>query len=98
MLSTLKKYVAHLRFLRRAYRELQQAAYEATTPERYGAGLQDIRRFVAWRFRRVQKGADLNNEILGLSCDVHRMYISPTHAGAARLRGSQRMTIEQEGH
>lgn len=97
MIARIKKAIAHYRFLSRAQSELEQAAYEATTPERYGAGLHDIRRFVAYRFRRVCKGHDLNDEILALSCDVNRMYINTDNKGAARIRSMERITVEQEG-
>lgn len=96
MISAIKRYFAHRRALRRAYAALQQAAYDATTPERYTAGYYDIKRLVKWRYRRVQKGYDLFNEICSLTEDIGRLYIGGKHPGKARVVGLIRVTFEGE--
>ena len=96
MLTAIKRYFAHRRALRRAYAALQQAAYDATTPERYSAGYYDIKRLIKWRYRRVQKGHDLHSESVELAEDIGRLYIGGKHPGKARVIGLVRVTFEGE--
>jgi len=90
MITAIKQFFAHRRALRRAYAALQQAAYDAATPERYSAGRYDIKRLVRWRYRRIESGHDLCNEICAMKEDIARLYIDCKHPGKARLVGSVR--------
>lgn len=85
MITAIKQYFIRIRAARRAFAALQQAAYDATTPERCSAGYYDIKRLIAWRYRRVQKGHDLHGEICGLTCDIGRLYVTSAQVARARL-------------